>query len=162
MGDVVVARGVLLPLPLVGFPARAQHNQSCSARISVRIHASTRNTSNALYNFCKMSDTCTTNSAHSTQARLPQSTCMWLGIICVCLFCARLTKWTVHCAVSPNVKEPLGHRWKECKFYELCKCMSCASCASCACRINGRLQQQRAKQGVQSLRPFQRKPLMLR
>ena len=50
MVDVLVARGVLLPLPLVGFPARAQHKESCSARISVRIHASTRNTSNVIYN----------------------------------------------------------------------------------------------------------------
>ena len=75
------------PTANVGFPPRAQHKESFSARISVRIHASTRNTSNTIYN---MSDT------NNTKTRPVQSTRMCLRSICALIFCARLTSCTVH------------------------------------------------------------------
>ena len=105
MVDVLVARGVLHPLPLVGFPARAQHKESCSARTSVRIHASTRNTSNVIYNLLHEQ-----YLQYKLRARKQDHhralACGWEQSLCTHVLCKT---HKVHCALcistamSPNV-----------------------------------------------------------
>lgn len=84
----------------VGFPARAQHNESFSARISVRIHASTRNTSNTIHN---MSNTNNTNSVEQP-ARPVQSNCVCLRSIS----CARLTHSAAYLLQLVQISKTLG------------------------------------------------------
>ena len=137
------------PTANVGFPPRAQHKESFSARISVRIHASTRNTSNTIYN---MDDTNNTNSAEQARKTSKEHLRVVAINLCTHLLCKT---HIVHGAYLLQPVQMLKNPWckvlQAVQMYELCKLCNCASTAAAV----------EAKQGAQSLRPFQRKPSCL-